>query len=109
MALGDKKEQISEAFGLCARLMLKRLNQEGYEALPDYPGVLSMKLDDERWKIECHAQKNQEIHGLQPYVMRVLWNDWPAGMMTPIGGAIAAGELANEDTLIAALEASLNG
>lgn len=41
------------------------------------------------------------------YQAKVTWCGWPAGIITPNGGVIAAGECANEDTFIEAIEAEL--
>jgi hypothetical protein len=35
------------------------------------------------------------------------FNGWPAGIIDPAGGIIAAGDAANEDSFIAAIEADL--
>ncbi len=38
---------------------------------------------------------------------KLKFNGWPAGIIDPAGGIIAAGEAANEDAFIAAIEADL--
>lgn len=43
---------------------------------------------------------------VQPFRVYVEFNGWPAGILHWGGGIIAAGEAANEDTLIAALIAA---
>jgi hypothetical protein len=44
---------------------------------------------------------------IQPFFCYVEYNEWPAGLFTPYDGAMAAGTAANEDALIAALEAAI--
>lgn len=68
---------------------------------------------DKNWVIAIHANKNKII-GFKPEgavsmeaeygIMLVWFNCWLAGMLDPFGGEIAAGELANENTLIKAIE-----
>jgi hypothetical protein len=43
---------------------------------------------------------------IRPFHAMIWYNGWPAGILAPTGGAIAAGEGANEDTLIDALRAA---
>lgn len=52
-----------------------------------------------------HPEKKATSKGQQvdPYHCYVEYNGWPAGVFTPYGGVIAAGEGANENTFIAAL------
>lgn len=43
-----------------------------------------------------------------PPIHAAVWfNGWPAGLLGPYGGHIAAGECANEDAFLAALEAAI--
>lgn len=42
---------------------------------------------------------------VDPGYLFIAFNGWPAGMLHPGGGAIAAGAAANEDSFIAAVEA----
>lgn len=42
-----------------------------------------------------------------PIQAKLKFNGWPAGIIDPRGGIIAAGEAANEDTFIAAIETDL--
>lgn len=62
------------------------------------------------WRIAMNGHQGQEVAttwgvkvpGLMVYVE---FNEWPAGMLTAAGGVIAAGDVANKDAFIAALEA----
>ena len=44
---------------------------------------------------------------IEPYSAYIEWKGWPAGIIDPYGGIIAAGEGANEDSFIAAIEAEI--
>jgi len=39
-----------------------------------------------------------------PFTVAVFWNGWLAGFISPGGGTMCAGEVANEDALLAAIE-----
>lgn len=56
------------------------------------------------WRITVNGTRETVDHA-PPFHLVVLWNGWPAGIVGPGEGIIAAGELANEDTLIEALQA----
>lgn len=62
---------------------------------------------DERWEIAFNGHNDPKMcsHGVvvDPYNCYVQYNGWPAGVFTPYGGCIAAGEGANETTFLAAL------
>ena len=65
---------------------------------------------DERWWIAVngHAQPEKRLTSkgieIQPFHCYVEYNGWPAGILSPYGGVIAAGTGANEDTFIEALK-----
>ncbi len=50
------------------------------------------------WEIALNGQKISAS---------LKFNGWPAGVIDPQGGIIAAGDVANEDAFIAAIEADL--
>lgn len=59
---------------------------------------------------EWHVRLNgagEEQDGIPPFTASIEFNGWPAGLIDPAGGVIAAGELANEDTFIAAARAEI--
>lgn len=72
----------------------------------------SGKIDD-NWIIAIHANEGETIE-FEPegtmgcsttFGILVVWfNGWLAGLLDPYGGTIAAGETANEDTFIEAIE-----
>ena len=96
---------IPEAYVMAVELVGKTIEEQGYPNLKAYPGIASASAGG--WIIEVHAQSGQEIDRLPAFFVRVKWNDWPAGIITAAGGTIAAGELANEDTLVEALKEAL--
>jgi hypothetical protein len=64
---------------------------------------------DENWWVAVNphleprsTSSGEEVPSGHAYVK---FNGWPAGLLTPFGGTLAAGAAANEDTLIAALQA----
>lgn len=65
---------------------------------------------DERWTItlngsgEALADPDNDGIEIPAYNAYVTYNGWPAGIIGPHGGVLAAGAAANEDTLITALE-----
>lgn len=63
-------------------------------ALPDHTFTRTVGV----WKIALNGKDFQA---------KIEFNGWPAGIIDPHGGIIAAGEAANEDTFIAAIEADL--
>ena len=72
---------------------------------------------DKNWQIAIHANKDQEVEfkpegtmgGKAGFGIMLVWfNGWLAGMLDPGGGVIAAGELANEDRFIKAIDKRLN-
>ena len=96
---------IPEAYVMATELVGKAIEEQGYSNLKAYPGIASASAGG--WTIEVHAQSCQEIDHLPAFFVRVKWNGWPAGVITPAGGTIAGGELANEDTLVEALKEAL--
>ena len=61
---------------------------------------------DQQWRARFNGI-GVEIEGISPAHVAFDFNGMPAGVVGPFGGAIVAGELANEDTLLAAINAQL--
>ena len=92
---------IAEAFAVLAELALAR----GMRDLNKHPGVVEIEIDA-RWKATLNPHKEPALHdgiSLPAYTAVINYNGWPAGMICPFGGMIAAGECANETTFIAAM------
>jgi hypothetical protein len=79
------------AFLGCCALALKD------ESKPLVPGVTFDRVVGP-WEISLNGANLQAA---------LKFNGWPAGVIDPGGGIIAAGNAANEDTFIAAIEADL--
>jgi hypothetical protein len=76
--------------------------------LSTQPGCWSRAVDN-HWTIHVNGHDEAVEHGgasVPPYSAAVEYNGWPAGMVNASGGVIAAGECANEDAFIGALEAA---
>ena len=58
---------------------------------------------DDLWKITINGHK-REIDDIPPFHCAIEYNGWPAGILSPAGGLIAAGQGANEATFIDALD-----
>lgn len=76
-----------------------------------FPACWELKLD-EHWEIAFngHSGPRRCSHGrdVAPFTCYVQFNGWPAGVFDVTGGAIAAGEGANEFTFLAALRARID-
>lgn len=75
----------------------------GMENITDLDGW-DYQVDD-NWKIHMNTKPNEVLHdgvNLCPFGVAVEWNGFPAGLIAPGGGIIAAGDCANEDAFIAA-------
>lgn len=67
---------------------------------------------DEHWWIAWNGHREDRscsrAASVPPFHCFVEYNGWPAGLIQPYGGIIAAGAAANENTFIAAIEAALS-
>lgn len=96
-------ERISEAFvevvKLAERLGAIPINSVG--------GCWEHQIDDHWWiAVNGHAEPVKSSRGpvVSPFIAYLEFNGWPAGMIHPYGGTIAAGALANEDAFINAVK-----
>lgn len=86
--------------------------RDGIARLPDHNGGIYERKIDDQWRVVMNGNKTPASHDgieLAPFSIYVEFNGWPAGVIDPGGGIIAAGEAANEDTFIAAIERALGG
>ena len=83
----------------------------GVSKINELPGAWIAEVDDQ-WTLAMNGHRNpvavepdgcMAVDDLAPFTLAVWFNGWLAGFVTPTGGTIAAGELANEDSFIAAL------
>ena len=80
--------------GICA-LGIK----DGIAPIPELPDRTYRRTIG-KWAVELCSDD---------YQAKVSFNGWPAGIIGPAGGIIAAGDAANEDSFIAAIEHELGG
>ena len=96
---------ISEAYYALAEYGLSL----GVENLAAIDGCWEHQID-ERWWVAAngHREDQQCSHGVAvpPFHWYIEFNGWPAGVIGPFQGVIAAGEAANEDAFLAALKAA---
>lgn len=97
---------IPQAMGLlcdlCVAMKAEPVNQ--------YEGCWEVAVDDNWWiALNGHKEAVKCSRGasVPPFTAYVEWNGWPAGFIDPRGGALAAGEAANEDTFCAAVKAAV--
>jgi len=102
----DSPERVSVLFGLTVDLGIAL----GWENLSSHSGCAEHQIDDQWWfAINPHGEPTECGKGAKvpPYSIYYQFNGWPAGVVTGQGGVIAAGKLANEETLIAAIYAAI--
>ncbi len=90
-------DRICETFVLVA----ERFGREHETPLPKK--LLSIGDPDNGWGARLNPT-SAAIDGIDPFTAHVSWNGFPAGVIDPSGGVIAAGELANEEAFRAWLE-----
>jgi hypothetical protein len=95
-------DMIEAVLGLHERLGAKPLNE--------IVGCWEVKVDA-RWWLACNGHKEPLVCSrgvtVQPFTFYVEYNGWPAGVFYVDGeGQFAAGNGANVETFVAALEAS---
>ena len=61
--------------------------------------LLEVGRDDIGWHVTLNPT-GKELQEVKPYEAHVSWNGWPAGVIHASGGILAAGDAANEDSLI---------
>ena len=101
MAIPDGK--LSEAFVRVAELA----RALGVRDINQLPGCWEVQVDGRWWLAmngHGHMVKASDDAEVPPYSAWIKFNGWPAGVISPTGGVIAAGRLANEDIFIAALK-----
>ena len=109
MAVSNDLPPIAYVFGLIMDLA----EHDGITYFPDQMSGLWVRKIDANWTIILNGQRTPRMHGaieVQPYHCWVEWNGWPAGIIGPFGGTLAAhpdDEGANEDHLIRALKGAL--
>lgn len=96
---------IKEAFSAIAQLA----GRLGIEKINEMEGCWEHQVDGLWWiAVNGHTKPLKCSHGAEvpPINCYIEFNGWPAGIIDPFGGIIAAGAAANEDTFIDALNAA---
>lgn len=103
-------EPISEAFTLIVALA----EALGVRRINGLDGCWTQSVDATWWvALNGHAEqcaaKTPDGFAIDvpPYHASLMYNGFPAGIIGPRGGIIAAGSCANEDTFCAALQAAI--
>lgn len=93
---------INEVFSRIIDVLLAR----GFKSIKDLPACAETKID-EHWEVAVNGHDFPIAcsHGVKvpPFTAYLQFNGWPAGLVTPYDGTMAAGQLANEEALLAAL------
>lgn len=100
-------QQVCEAFDLIAQLCIA-MNEH---PLTKHAGCWECVIDG-RWKIAVNGHDEPKVsslnpEGIDPFHCHVEYNGWPAGILNPYGGVIAAGAAANEDAFIKAIRTKI--
>ena len=74
------------------------------DVLPVPRGVHKIEID-ETWSCTFNTSL-VDVDNIPAVHASIVFNGWPAGIIGPVGGCIAAGEAANEQTLTEALKAA---
>ena len=79
----------------------------GATPINKHPECWECQIDEQWWiAVNPHNQARECSQGVpvEPLHCYVEFNGWPAGVFSPFGGEFAAGELANEQTFVEALQ-----
>ena len=100
--MSEHTPNLCEAFAELAEFAQSR----GANNIRELAGCWESDVDEHWWvAINGHSEPCECSHGgtVPAFSTLIEWNGWPAGVIDPFGGTIAAGECANEDTFITAL------
>lgn len=96
-------DQVCEAFAVLCSLGMAM----GAAPLNKHAGCWEHQVDGQWWlAVNGHKEAKTTSKGqsVEPFHCYVEYNGWPAGVFTPYGGIIAAGEGANERTFLLAMQ-----
>ena len=97
--------------------ILEMCDRLGVRDIGSMDGFWTYVIDDHWWiavnghKVDVEAQSPQHVNPtpVPPFTAYVEFNGWPAGLIDPYGGTLAAGEIANAETFMAACDAVVAG
>jgi hypothetical protein len=107
-------DAVVEAFGVIAELGIAA----GAAPINRFNNCWEFQVDDQWWIAMNGHQTPRPASSengasakvpfsVDPFYCYIEYNGWPAGLICPLGGTIAAGIGANEDTFIAAIRARI--
>ena len=79
----------------------------GVKNINKLPACWEFQIDEQWWiAVNAHHEEMKCSTGdpVPSFHAYIKYNGWPAGLIYPGGGIIAAGECANEDTFIEAID-----
>jgi hypothetical protein len=82
----------------------------GWNNIAKLPGCQEATISEEWWMaINPHPEPEKCRKGtrIPPFTIYFEFNGWPAGFVNAGGGTMAAGRIANEHRLLAAIEAAI--
>lgn len=98
--------KVAEVFSL-GRVLMLRIPRD----IPSSQTACWEHQVDEHWAIALNAHDHEVefSHGVKvpAFTCYLEFNGWPAGFVDPKGGTMAAGSLANEDSLCDALRKAI--
>lgn len=87
--------------------LVELAHELGYRNIKNAPGVIEFDVDD-HWHVAINGKRREmkTMNGMPVGWLTVYleFNGWPAGNLYAQGGWIAAGRLANERSLLAAVD-----
>jgi hypothetical protein len=101
-------EPLSEVFATVCELA-EKLGVRNINALP---GCWEHRIDAQwTFALNGHDAPVKDSRGCEvpAFTIAVYWGDWLAGLVSPIGGTVAASTGANEDALCEALRRAIDG
>jgi hypothetical protein len=83
----------------------------GLRSIKSLPGCWEFQIDGTWWiAVNGHDEPMATSKGgtpVPPFMAYVEFNGWPAGLLDPYGGMLAAGTIANEAALTRAIETTI--
>lgn len=88
-------------------------HRRGVTSINAMPGCWEVQIDAQWWMaVNGHSTPTATSRGdepVPPFSAYIEYNGWPAGVVDPAGGVLAAGSGANAETFCRALQSSTAG